>query len=141
SWYEFGGGKAKPELYGIWEVTEFTVDGTPAPPLTTDENRWQRLVVEHEEMVTLQRMDGTLVPTLATTAENALTLTAPPTAPDASPTTLGTFTLDRPTPDQLRLDGQWNGHPVTIALTQRDLNEFPLRQREFHWIQDYPNFR
>ncbi|WP_280488708.1 DoxX family protein [Nocardia farcinica] len=141
SWYEFGGGKAKPELYGIWEVTEFTVDGTPAPPLTTDENRWQRLVVEHEEMVTLQRMDGTLVPTLATTADNALTLTAPPTAPDATPTTLGTFTHDRPTPDQLRLDGQWNGHPVTIALTQRDLNEFPLRQREFHWIQDYPNFR
>jgi hypothetical protein len=33
-------------LYGIWSVTEYTVDGKPVPRLTTSESRWQRLVFD-----------------------------------------------------------------------------------------------
>ena len=33
AWHAYGGGKAKPELYGIWAVREFGVDGKPLPPL------------------------------------------------------------------------------------------------------------
>jgi hypothetical protein len=29
AWTDYGGGRPKPELYGIWSVTEFTVDGNP----------------------------------------------------------------------------------------------------------------
>ena len=62
AWHEFGDGRPKPELYGIWSVTEFVIDGKPLPPLTTEENRWQRLVFDEPGLVTYQRMDGELVP-------------------------------------------------------------------------------
>ena len=32
TWREFGDGRAKPDLYGIWQVAEFSVDGNPASP-------------------------------------------------------------------------------------------------------------
>jgi hypothetical protein len=51
------------------------------------------------------------------------------------------FTFDQPASDRLTLNGQLNGRPVTIALQQVDLNQYPLHSREFHWVQEYPNFR
>ena len=62
AWTDYGGGRPKPELYGICSVTEFTVGGNPAPPLTTDEKRWQRIVFDDPGILTYQRMDGELVP-------------------------------------------------------------------------------
>jgi hypothetical protein len=96
AWHEYGGGRAKPELYGIWSVTEFTVDGKPVPPLTTDENRWQRLVFDGPKMVTYQRMDGELVPSPAEVDAGTITL----------PELRGAFAFKRPDPDRLRLDGR-----------------------------------
>jgi hypothetical protein len=58
AWTDYGDGRPKPELYGICSVTEFTVGGNPAPPLTTDEKRWQRIVFDDPGILTYQRMDG-----------------------------------------------------------------------------------
>jgi uncharacterized membrane protein YphA (DoxX/SURF4 family) len=130
SWHEYGGGRAKSELYGIWSVTEFTVDGKPVPPLTTDENRWQRLVFDEPKAVTYQRMDGELVASPAEVDAGAITL----------PELRGAFAVDRPKPDQLRLDGRLDGRAVTMSLERVDLNSFTLRSRGFRWVQEYPYF-
>lgn len=55
SWYEYneyGGGAPKPALYGIWSVGDHRVDGRSLPPLTTDEQRWQRVVFDTNGAVT-----------------------------------------------------------------------------------------
>ena len=127
-WYEYGDGRAKPELYGIWSVSEFTVDGAARPPLTTDEMRWQRLVFDYPGVVTVQRMDGELVDEAATQAGDTLTLGS------------ATLTLDRPASDRLRLDGRMDGKPVTIELQRQSLDDFTLRSRGFHWVQQNPFF-
>jgi hypothetical protein len=131
AWHEYGGGRAKPELYGIWTVTGFTVDGKPLPPLTTDETRWQRLVFDEPEMVTYQRMDGELVPSPAEVDAGTITLTELDAA----------FTYDRSASDHLRLAGRLDGRPVTMSLQRVDPNSFTLRSRGFNWVQDYPYFR
>jgi len=131
SWYEFGDGRAKPELYGIWSVTGFTVDGKPVPPLTTDENRWQHLVFDQPEVVTYQRMDGELVPAPAEVDSAAIKL----------PELDATFTFVRPQPDQLQLTGRLKGQAATISLERVDLDSFTLRNRGFNWVQEYPYFR
>jgi hypothetical protein len=131
AWHEFGDGRPKPELYGIWTVTDFSVDGKPLPPLTTDETRWQRLVFDEPEMVTYQRMDGELVPSPVEIDAGTITL----------PELDARFTYDRSASDRLRLDGRLGGRPVTMSLERVDPNSFTLRSRGFHWVQEYPFFK
>jgi uncharacterized membrane protein YphA (DoxX/SURF4 family) len=138
-WHEVGGGSGKPELYGIWEVTEFTTDGTLRPPLTTDETRWQRLVFDTPGTVTYQRMDGELVDAIAAAGPNTLTLTQQSGTDVAAP--MATFTVDQTTPDRLRLDGRLDGRPVTISLRRQPLDGFLLLNRGFHWVQEQPLFK
>ncbi|GGL34811.1 DoxX family protein [Nocardia jinanensis] len=139
SWQDYGGGAPKPELYGLWEVTEFRIDGHPVPPLLTDETRWQRLVVETEGTVTWQRMDGALVtaPAQFDGPAHTLTVTGPP-GPDAADTPIATFTYTRPEPGVLRLNGQLADRPVTIDLRATDPAAFRLNGPRFHWVQEFP---
>jgi hypothetical protein len=130
-WHEYGGGRDKPQLYGIWSVTGFTVEGKPVPPLTTDENRWQRVVFDEPGVMTYQRMDGELIPTPAEVDDDTVAL----------PELRATFTFHRPAADRLRLDGHIDGRRATLSLQQVDLDSFTLRSRGFHWVQDYPYFR
>jgi hypothetical protein len=133
AWQEYGGGRPKPELYGIWAVTEFRLDGKQVAPLTTDERRWQRLVFDEPDVVTYQRMDGELVPAAVQVDAQARSIKLPELR--------ATLTFDRPAPDQLRLAGQLDGHRVAMSLQQVDLADFTLRNRGFHWVQEYPYFR
>ncbi|WP_245676444.1 DoxX family protein [Nocardia niwae] len=141
-WTEQGAGRPEPPLYGIWAVTEFSVDGKPLPPLTTDQLRWQRVVFDRDG-ASVQRMDGQLVPVLALVDPDARTLVmvAPPAAVGSQPQPLGNFGFDRPGPERLTLSGALAGQPVSIALTSVALDDFPLRSRGFHWVQEYPYFR
>lgn len=139
SWWKFGGGAPKPELYGLWEVTEFRMDGRPVPPLLTDLDRWQRLVIETEGVVSWQRMDGALVTVPAQVDGTAHTLTvAAPAGTDPAGLPTADFAYARPEPGTLRLDGELNGRPVTIDLRATDPGAFPLNGPRFHWVQEYP---
>jgi hypothetical protein len=131
SWHEYGGGRPKPELYGIWTVDTFSRHGTLVPPLTTERDRWQRLIIEESDEFSYQRMNGDIVTVNA--AIDAHTITVPG-APAAA-----TLNIDRTAPDQLRLTGQLAGHPVTITLRRLNLDSLPLRRNGFRWIQEYPD--
>jgi hypothetical protein len=133
AWREYGGGRPKPELYGIWSVRNFTADGKNLPPLTTDGNRWQRLVFDEPDAVIYQKMDGELVASTVKVDIAARTIALPELG--------ATFTFDRLSPDRLRLDGQLDGRAVTMSLERFDPNGFTLRSRGFHWVQEYPYFK
>lgn len=126
----------KSELYGIWDVVEFTSGGQPRPPLTTDENRWQRVVFDRPGTATYQRMNGELV---QVGAEFRSTRQLELTTADARP--LATLSPEQPAADRLLLRGTLNGDQVVITLQRRDPDSFTLRNRGFHWVQDYPYFR
>lgn len=147
SWHEYGGGRPKPELYGIWEVTEFSVDGRVSPPLTTDQFRWNHLVFDQPGVATFQLMDGTLRDAPVQFAAGHVTMTAPLPVPDGKtaavpdPAPFADLSFERPAPDRLELTGELDGRPVRIALREVDLSSFTLRNRGFHWVQEYPYFR
>lgn len=135
SWSEYGGGRDKPDFYGIWTVSRFDVDGRTAPPLTTDQSRWQRVVFDLPEVLTYQRMDGKLVDAPLKVEDDKLSVSGP----DGS--ALATFTASRPTADRLQLTGELSGRDVEIWLDRLDPDQFTLRNRGFHWVQEYPYFR
>jgi hypothetical protein len=135
----------KSELYGIWDVRDFTLDGQPVPPLATDENRWQRLVFDDPEDATYQRMNGELVPARAVFRPNGqlelTTMTDMTGGQGGGQPPFATLHAERPTPDLLLLRGKLADRPVAITLERVDLNSFTLRSRGFHWVQDYAYFR
>lgn len=139
AWDEYGGGTPKPELYGIWEVTEFTAEASPVPPLTTDPVRWQRLIIDAGS-AGYQRMDDSVVPVVATfdTEAHTMTLAAAPSAPGEAAAATTTFIVDRPADDRLTLRGELDGRPVTVTLDRLDLDSFPLRGTDFRWVQNNP---
>lgn len=147
SWAEYGAGRPKPELYGIWAVSEFRVDGRVLPPLTTDEFRWSHVVFDEPGVITFQQMDGTLrsAPAELTADHIAVTTPLPPpdgkTAPVPDPAAFADLIFERPAPDRLELTGRLQGRPVNIELDAVDLSSFTLRNRGFHWVQEYPYFR
>ncbi|MEU8900186.1 DoxX family protein [Nocardia sp. NPDC048505] len=123
SWHEWGYGAPKPALYGIWDVTEFSLDGRALPPLTTDEIRWQRLVVDLPGPA-YQRMNGDFVPGALDETRGVLTLA------DTA------LTYRRPDPDHLILHGDRHRHQLSITLVRRDLADFRVRRPGFHWVQE-----
>ncbi|WP_396910417.1 DoxX family protein [Mycolicibacterium sp.] len=135
SWSEYGGGRDEPDFYGIWTVSRFDVDGRTAPPLTTDQSRWQRVVFDLPEVLTYQRMDGKLVDAPLKVEDDKLSVSGP----DGS--ALATLTASRPTADRLQLTGELSGRDVEIWLDRLDPDQFTLRNRGFHWVQEYPYFR
>ena len=54
---------------------------------------------------------------------------------------LAELKVSRPSANQLLLTGTLQGRPVQITLDQVDLDQFTLRNRGFHWVQEYPFFK
>ncbi|WP_225729095.1 MULTISPECIES: DoxX family protein [unclassified Nocardia] len=133
AWRTGGPDRPKPPLYGIWSVSEYTRDGRPAPPLTTDETRWKKVVFDYPEVITYQRMDDTLVtvPVDVDAADHRIRFTTgtPPT----------TLLFQQPAPEKAVLTGELDGHQVTITLDRIDPDTFPQRSIGFHWVQNRPN--
>jgi hypothetical protein len=134
-WTQYGGGAPRSPLFGIWTVDEMSIDGHVRSPLTTDYDRWRRVVFQNPASVSFGRMDDTFVTYVAAidVAANKLTLRR---GQGKSP--VGTLTFERPRAERLTLEGEMDGHKVRMQLQLVDRAGFQLVSRGFHWIQEYP---
>lgn len=137
------GGQAKPNavpFYGIWDVVEFTVAGTPHPPLTTDDVRWQKVVFDDRGYVSIQRMDGSPIWAFIKIDQRAKIITFDHTGkPDPALRGLfgaswkANFTYDDASPDVLILSGTYDNRPATVVL-KRDQTRYFLTPHRPGWI-------
>jgi hypothetical protein len=135
SWYEFGGGRPKPDLYGIWNVEDISLNGQLQSPAVTDNNRWRRMIFDSLTYTSFQRMDDTFTgyPSTIDPAKKTLTFTNA-----TNKNWKANFTYDRPSPGQLVLDGTMDGHTIQMHLELVDRSKLMLVSRGFHWINEYP---
>lgn len=137
SYHQYGLGRPKSELYGIWVVTDFSRDGQPVPPLLTDETRWRRVVFDYPQFAFYQKMDDSIAVADAQIDSGAHRLVLS----DKTGAAQGTLTYNRPTPDHMVLTGELNDHPVVISLDRTDLSKLPLRRSGgLHLIQEDADF-
>jgi uncharacterized membrane protein YphA (DoxX/SURF4 family) len=134
-WYSFGGGSPKSPFYGIWDVNEFSVDGQPRAPLLTDPDRWRRAIFVYPTRVSLQHMDDSFARfgSSINSTEKTLALTK-----DGDKNWKANLRFQRPSQDQLTLDGDMDGHKIRVALRHVDPAKFLLVSRGFHSVQEYP---
>jgi hypothetical protein len=131
----YGDGAPRPPLYGIWEVEEFTVDGEVRPPLTTDAERWRRVVFTFPGTMGLQLMGDSRRRFGLELDAGAGTLAL--TRRD-DPAWRADLAYQEPEPGVLTLAGTWEGRVVRARLRRADESKFLLVGRGFHWINEYP---
>jgi hypothetical protein len=134
-WHQYGGGRPKSALYGIWSVDELWIDGQLRSPLLNDYDRWRRAIFDFPSAMAFQRMDDSFVRYGAAinVNDNTLALTK---ASDKN--WKANFTFQRLAQDQLILDGNMDSHKIHMQLRLVDRSKFLLINRGFHWIAEYP---
>ncbi len=122
-------------LYGAWSVEDFTVDGQVRPPLLTDPMRWQRIIVESTNAVTVQSMTDSkqFFDLHVDAGSKSFSIRSPDNWMSRAD-----FTYENRQPDVLTLKGAMNGHQIEATLRRLDESHFILVNRGLHWINEYP---
>ena len=128
--------KEKPTLYGIWEVALFKKNGDTIAPLATDHERWKYLIIDFNDRVTVKTMDAT---------EHRFKFGIDSTShqikmhkKDIKLLDDFNFKYQKPNPYFLELEGKVEEDSLYILFSKKDLNDFRLNSRGFHWINEYP---
>lgn len=131
----YGRSAPKPPLYGLYEVTSFKANGEEIIPTLKDTVAWRYLSMEWEGSVQFYRPDMTRFgysSVIDTTAQK-LTWTN-----FSDSTKVYTMKYMRTTDSTMRFQGIHKNDTIdceTKILTKKD---FPLMNRGYHWIQEYP---
>lgn len=134
AWHEYGGGRPKPEIYGIWNVEEMSVDGETRLPLLTDSDRWRRVLFDFTTYTNFQRMDNTFTGYSSSISASDKTIHLA----RGNDKNWTVFTYDRPAQDQLTMDGTMDGRKIHMRLQLMDRSKLTLVSRGFHWINEFP---
>lgn len=148
AWHSSGPDRPKPPLYGIWTVSQYTRDGQPVPPLTTDTTRWKTVVFDYPGTVGFQRMDDTFstVPADVDAASRRIRLlegrpkSRPMAKSEHTRNPLGTLNFQQTGTETVVLTGELDGHQVSLTLDRINPDSFPQRSTPFRWVQNRPNF-
>jgi hypothetical protein len=132
--HEYGDLAPKPPLHGIWNVDDFVVDGTPRPPLLTDEIRWRRMIFSRSGSMVIQSMGGSRQRYGLDLSTERKTMAV--TKGD-DPTWRSGLTYRQPGPKLLTVEGTFDGHKIQARLS-REEPQFLLTTRGFHWINEFP---
>jgi hypothetical protein len=134
-WYDYGGGRPKSPFYGIWTVDELSIDGKVRPPLLTDNDRWQRVIFDFPTSVNFQGMDDSFTGYGASISPQGKTITL---TKGIDKNWKANLVYEQAAPNQLTLNGIMDNHKIHMQLQLIESNRFPLANRGFHWIAEYP---
>ncbi len=126
--------RAKPALYGVYNVTKFVKNGKEVPPLLTDTTRWKRLLIDYSKWVSVMGMDDRYQRYLVKT-DTVKKQIVFSTRKD----TVNKYTMryERMGKD-LKLSGVLKKDTLNITLQHYPLKHFDLIQRGFHWVNEEP---
>ena len=124
-----------PAIHGIWSVDEVTMDGTSRPLTMSDPNRWQRVILEYSNRLSVQFVDAPQQRySLELDSKNrTMTLT---NREDSKWN--ATFKYETPKPGLMIFKGELEGHQFEARMHRKDPSTFRLTNRGFHWVNEYP---
>lgn len=132
---EYGDRAPKPKLYGLYNVDLYIKNNDTVPPLMTDSVRWKQFVIEWEGYARVNHMTNRAT-TFTTKLDTVLRKIDLTTRKDT--TIKCSFIYDYSNPDQFNLKGVIQSDSVSIFMTKKNLNDYLLMNRGFHWINEYP---
>lgn len=135
----YGSGAPKSPLYGIYNVKEFKLKGQPLLPLTSDTTRWAQVIFQGLDYARVKLMNDSLVNYNVKIDQKKKEINlVSPTA--VAPSLKFNYTIKGK--DQLIFNGLRNNKDsLSITFKKKDLKDFRLINRGFHWVNEYPNNR
>ncbi|MCZ4243303.1 hypothetical protein O0955_04735 [Pedobacter sp. HCMS5-2] len=135
SQYRYGALAPKPALYGVYNVESYKLNGKELLPLTTDNERWKRLVIENSDFVSVKLMNDSNVffsfKLDPETKEIGM-------GPRKGVPTQYKFKYNADDRNKLILSGSKDKDSLSITFKKYDLKNFRLINRGFHWINEHP---
>lgn len=125
----------RPELYGIWKTKTFVRNYDTIPPLTTDNSRWNYLLIERKDKAIVKTMTDDLVKHIfrTDTTQNRISLYHDNIIKDSL-----NFKYEVENSKYLKLNGKLEKDSLSIIFTKIELEKFPLKSRGFNWINERP---
>ena len=130
---EYGDKRAKPPLYGIWEVETMRVNDSLLPPLLTNEQRWRYLVIDYKGRCSIKHLNGQVkwLNFAIDKDQSKISLY------DYNYKQEDNFTYSQNI-DSLHMKGILGKDTLDLSLKLKNLDEILLINRGFHWINEYP---
>ena len=132
-WNQEGGGSPRSALYGIWDVEQLAIDGEVGPAISNDYDRqWRRVIFDEPDEMVFQRTDDSFSRYGVSIDENrdVLVLTK-----GESRSWRSGFIFQRPSEDQLILDGDMDNYSIRMELRLIQPDTFQLLNSHFRWVR------
>jgi len=132
----YGSGAKKSPLYGIYNVKEFKLKGLLLPPLTSDSTRWEQITMDGPDYARVKLMNDSLLNYNVKIDQKKKEIIFEAVT-EASPNFK--FSYMTKGKEELTFTGiKDDKDSVSITFSKKDLKEFKLTNRGFHWINEYP---
>ena len=130
----YGDDAPKPELYGYYNVVTFVKNKDTLAPLLTDTTRWNKILFDNYNRLTIKKMSDTLIAYNYTDnrMRHELKLTQ---RDDVTSGYIFIYNAIDKNSLELRSIGK---DAIYMQLNKIEVNDFLLMKRGFHWINEYP---
>ena len=124
----------KPELFGLYEVTNFVSNQDTIPPLLSHRTRWRYIFIDRPTSIQVSRMNKSRygLESKIDTIKNKIKLT------EYNDSTLVYNLNFQKTDSTLILSGIFRKDTIFCATKRLDKKDFRLTSRGFNWINEYP---
>lgn len=124
----------KPELYGLYQVTNFVANQDTIPPLLSHETRWRYIFIDRPNTIQFSRMNKSRYGLYSKidTIDKKISLTE-----FNDSTLVHTFDFKK-TDSTLILSGIFRKDTIFCETKRMDKKDFRLTSRGFNWINEYP---
>ena len=131
---KYGFGAPKPILYGLYQVSDFTVNGISLPPMHTDSIGWRYITFQWEGSTQVHRNDMKRIG-----FESKVDTLKKEIFMRSFKDSTNTFTLKYARLDStMSFSGVIKGDTVKILSRPKYKSDFLLMNRGFHWINETP---
>jgi len=131
----YGSAAPKPFMYGIYNVEHMRFKGKILQPLTTDRTRWKQLIINYPGYARIKKMNDSTVNFTTVFDQGKKILVLKSTDKDSAKYVLN-YTITGK--DKLTLSGLTEKDSISVSFKRKDLKDFKLINRGFHWISEYP---
>jgi hypothetical protein len=123
--------------FGIYEVESFVESGKARVARFGDSVRWRRVIVNENGTLSVQTMDDAVVQwrTMERPQQRLFELTGTIYPQDRSRKAV--LRYSEPEPDQIVLEGVYDGRAIQTRIRRTQLPSFVLLDRGFHWINEH----